>query len=176
MADDYLTLTEFIPDTKAKAQEVNANFSALKDAIAAKASINGDSTQKFKISDATEDSHAINKGQLDNLSVNLVSQINKMTTKFCVKSGHTINGEGDLFSYDVLRITPKIGVQAFECTPMEVKQVLTGYGRADKKEVEQMVKIALDCQTLPCLDDTVDAMAIAICHTRANCDRLISVN
>lgn len=109
MADDYLTLTEFIPGTKAKAQEVNANFSALKDAIATKASIAGDSTQNFSVKSATGDTHAVNKGQLDDLSEALVSQINKMTTKFCVKSGHTTNGEGDLFSYDVLRITPKIG-------------------------------------------------------------------
>lgn len=109
MADDYLTLTEFIPGTKAKAQEVNANFSALKDAISTKASITGDSTQNFSVKDATLESHATNKGQLDDLSEELVSKINKMTTKFCVKSGHTTNGEGDLFSYDVLRITPKIG-------------------------------------------------------------------
>jgi len=67
----------------------------------------------------------------------------------------------------------KCGIPAFEYTPMEVKQRLTGYGRADKKEVEQMVKIALGCDVLPCLDDTVDSMAIAICHTRGiNCDRL----
>ena len=66
------------------------------------------------------------------------------------------------------------GIQAFEYTPMEVKQVLTGYGRADKKEVEQMVKIALKSDVLPGLDDTVDAMAIAICHTRGiKCDRLV---
>ena len=49
---------------------------------------------------------------------------------------------------------------------MEVKQVLTGYGRAEKKEVEQMVKIALGTENLPKLDDTVDAIAIAICHSR----------
>ena len=49
---------------------------------------------------------------------------------------------------------------------MEVKQVLTGYGRAEKKEVERMVKIALNTNSLPKLDDTVDAIAIAICHTR----------
>lgn len=70
------------------------------------------------------------------------------------------------------------GVKTFEYTPMEVKQTLTGYGRADKKEVEQMVKIALSCTKLPCLDDTVDAMAIAICHTRnsnINCDMIIKV-
>lgn len=70
----------------------------------------------------------------------------------------------------------KCSVPTFEYTPMEVKQTLTGYGRADKKEVEQMVKIALNCQKLPCLDDTVDAMAIAICHTRNHsCDILVKV-
>lgn len=65
------------------------------------------------------------------------------------------------------------GIPVFEYTPMEVKQTLTGYGRADKKEVEQMVKIAFNGQCLPKLDDTIDAMAIAICHTRGlNCDRI----
>ena len=49
---------------------------------------------------------------------------------------------------------------------MEVKQVLTGYGRAEKKEVEQMVRIALNSDKLPKLDDTIDAIAIAICHSR----------
>jgi len=57
-------------------------------------------------------------------------------------------------------------IPIFEYTPMEVKKVLTGFGRADKKEVEQMVKISLDTNTLPKLDDTVDSIAIAICHTR----------
>ena len=68
----------------------------------------------------------------------------------------------------------RCGVPVFEYTPMEVKQTLTGYGRADKKEVEQMVKISLNGQELPKLDDTIDAMAIAICHTRSlNCDTII---
>lgn len=68
------------------------------------------------------------------------------------------------------------GISTFEYTPMEVKQTLTGYGRAEKKEVKQMVKIALNCDILPSLDDTVDAMAIAICHTRTNCNRLVNVS
>lgn len=77
----------------------------------------------------------------------------------------------------IMMALEKCSVPTFEYTPMEVKQTLTGYGRADKKEVEQMVKIALNCQTLPSLDDTVDAMAIAICHTRGvNCNkRLLKV-
>lgn len=75
----------------------------------------------------------------------------------------------------IMMALEKCAVQAFEYTPMEVKQALTGYGRADKKEVEQMVKIALEKETLPGLDDTVDAMAIAICHTRGiHCDKRLA--
>lgn len=76
----------------------------------------------------------------------------------------------------IMMALEKCEIKTFEYTPMEVKQTLTGYGRADKKEVEQMVKIALDCDILPCLDDTVDSMAIAICHTRnQNCGILVKV-
>ena len=67
----------------------------------------------------------------------------------------------------ILTVLEKHKIPIFEYTPMEVKQVLTGYGRADKKEVEQMVKIALGVENLPKLDDTVDSIAIAICHTRS---------
>ena len=67
----------------------------------------------------------------------------------------------------ILTVLEKFGIPIYEYTPMEVKQVLTGYGRADKKEVEQMVKIFLGVDTLPKLDDTVDSIAIAICHTRS---------
>lgn len=77
----------------------------------------------------------------------------------------------------IMMALEKCAIKAFEYTPMEVKQILTGYGRADKKEVEQMVQIALGGQSLPKLDDTIDAMAIAICHTRGvNCDcRLVKI-
>ncbi len=67
----------------------------------------------------------------------------------------------------ILTVLEMNGIPVFEYTPMEVKQVLTGYGRADKKEVEQMVKISLGVEKLPKLDDTVDSIAIAICHTRS---------
>ena len=67
----------------------------------------------------------------------------------------------------ILTVLEKHKIPIFEYTPMEVKQDLTGYGRADKKEVEQMVKIALGVENLPKLDDTVDSIAIAICHTRS---------
>jgi len=66
----------------------------------------------------------------------------------------------------ILTVLEKYNIPTYSYTPMEVKQVLTGYGRAEKKEVEQMVKISLNTCTLPKLDDTVDAIAIAICHFR----------
>ena len=66
----------------------------------------------------------------------------------------------------ILTLREKYNIPIYEYTPMEVKQILTGYGRADKKEVEQMVKLALQTDNLPKLDDTVDSIAIAISYTR----------
>lgn len=66
----------------------------------------------------------------------------------------------------ILTVLQKYNIPFAEYTPIEVKQVLTGYGRANKKEVEQRVGIILGSTNLPKLDDTVDAIAIAICHTR----------
>lgn len=67
----------------------------------------------------------------------------------------------------ILTVLEQHNIPVYEYTPMEVKQILTGYGRANKKEVEQMVKIALGCEHLPKLDDTVDSIAIAISYTRS---------
>ena len=49
-------------------------------------------------------------------------------------------------------------------TPLQVKMALTGYGRADKAQIGQMVKIILKLDKIPKLDDTADALAIAITH------------
>lgn len=66
----------------------------------------------------------------------------------------------------ILLALEQFNIPVYEYTPIEVKQILTGYGRATKKEVEQMVKISLNVDKLPKLDDTVDSIAIAICYTR----------
>ncbi len=55
-------------------------------------------------------------------------------------------------------------VQVFEYTPLQVKQAVAGYGRADKNQVQQMVKLLLNLEKVPKPDDTADALAIAICH------------
>jgi len=67
----------------------------------------------------------------------------------------------------ILTILAQHNIPIYEYTPMEVKQILTGYGRATKKEVEQMVKLSLNTDKLPKLDDTVDSIAIAISYTRS---------
>lgn len=66
----------------------------------------------------------------------------------------------------ILMALEKYSIPIYEFTPLEVKQNLTGFGRADKKEVERMVKITLNRDDLPKLDDTVDSIAMAICCHR----------
>lgn len=51
-----------------------------------------------------------------------------------------------------------------EYTPLQVKQAVVGYGRADKHQVTTMVMSILNLNKLPKLDDTADALAIAVCH------------
>ena len=57
------------------------------------------------------------------------------------------------------------GLQVHEYTPLEVKQALVGNGRAEKKQVQFMVKTFLGLREIPKPDDAADALAIAICHT-----------
>ena len=57
-------------------------------------------------------------------------------------------------------------VAIFEYTPLQVKQTVTGYGRADKKQVQEMVKMILGLKAVPKPDDAADALAIAITHAR----------
>ena len=52
----------------------------------------------------------------------------------------------------------------FEYTPLQVKQALTGYGRADKNQIQQMMKSMLGLSSVPKPDDVADALAIAVCH------------
>ena len=56
----------------------------------------------------------------------------------------------------------------YEYTPLQVKQAVVGYGRADKMQVQRMVKMILNEEKLPKLDDTTDSMAMAICHAHSH--------
>src|SRR5574344_1738865 len=58
-------------------------------------------------------------------------------------------------------------IAIYEYTPLQAKLAIVGYGRAEKIQVKNMVKEFLKLQTMPKLDDTTDALAIAICHTNS---------
>lgn len=59
------------------------------------------------------------------------------------------------------------GLEIEEYTPLQIKQGLVGYGRAEKKQVQLMVKTILNLPQIPKPDDTADALAAAICHGHA---------
>jgi crossover junction endodeoxyribonuclease RuvC len=60
------------------------------------------------------------------------------------------------------------GKPVFEYTPLQVKQAVVGYGRAEKAQVQQMVKAILNLPEIPKPDDVADALAIAVCHGHSN--------
>ncbi len=64
------------------------------------------------------------------------------------------------------------GIPVFEYTPLQVKQSVVGYGRADKKQVIDMVRRILKMNAPPKPDDAADALAIALCHARSSTSRL----
>ena len=58
-------------------------------------------------------------------------------------------------------------IDIFEYTPLQVKQAVVGYGRAEKKQVMEMTRQLLKLQSVPKPDDTADALAVAICHAHS---------
>ncbi|RAR40568.1 crossover junction endodeoxyribonuclease RuvC [Paenibacillus sp. MDMC362] len=59
------------------------------------------------------------------------------------------------------------GLPIAEYTPMQVKQAIVGYGKAEKKQVQEMVRMFLKLQSIPKPDDVADALAVAICHAHS---------
>ncbi|MBO4413709.1 MAG: crossover junction endodeoxyribonuclease RuvC [Clostridia bacterium] len=64
------------------------------------------------------------------------------------------------------------GVNIYEYTPLQVKNAVVGYGRAEKKQVMYMTQSILKLDKMPKLDDTADALAIAVCHAQTGRSRL----
>ncbi|MDO4562760.1 MAG: crossover junction endodeoxyribonuclease RuvC [Clostridia bacterium] len=79
---------------------------------------------------------------------------NNVTTAFSVGQARGV----------ILLAALKANVSVFEYTPLQVKQALTGYGRADKNQIQQMTRALLSLPSVPRPDDAADALAIALCH------------
>ncbi len=67
----------------------------------------------------------------------------------------------------VLLSAARNNIEVFEYTPLQVKQAVVGYGKADKQQVQYMVRALLSLKENPKPDDTADALAIAICHAHS---------
>ena len=72
----------------------------------------------------------------------------------------------------VLLTAEKCALPVFEYTPLQVKQAVTGYGRASKKQVMAMTQRLLNLTAVPRPDDAADALAVALCHGRSCTSRL----
>ena len=64
----------------------------------------------------------------------------------------------------VMLAIQKAGLEAFEYTPKEIKNAVAGYGGADKRQVQEMVRALLNLDSIPKPDDAADALAVAITH------------
>ncbi len=76
----------------------------------------------------------------------------------------------------IMLAAQKKGLKVFEYTPLQVKQSVVGYGRAEKKQVQEMTRRILALEKVPKPDDTADALAMAICHAHASGSLFVADN
>lgn len=68
----------------------------------------------------------------------------------------------------VLYVAEKTGVKLYEFTPMQIKQAITGYGKADKKQMQAMIAVHLGLKEIPKPDDAADALSVAVTFAQTN--------
>ena len=76
----------------------------------------------------------------------------------------------------ILLALKKQGIPVYEYTPLQIKQAVTGYGRAEKKQIIYMVQNILKLPSPPKPDDTADALAAAICHSFSSSSKLFGLD
>ncbi len=92
---------------------------------------------------------------------------------FFFKNQKTVIEVGQARGAIILTLIQK-NVRVFSYTPLQVKQAMTGYGRAEKKQMQFMAKNILGLKNIPKVDDTADAIAVALCHL--NSRKLINLS
>ncbi len=110
-----------------------------------------DSERLFTIYHDLED--IIDEHKPDVLSVEKLFFIRNITTAMSVSQARGV----------ILLLGKQKKLQLYEYTPLQIKQAVTGYGKADKKQIQEMVKIILKLPQIPKPDDAADALAAAIC-------------
>jgi len=85
---------------------------------------------------------------------------------FFARNARTALSVGHARGVILLALT-EAGLPIYEYTPLQVKQAITGYGRANKGQVQQMVRLLLGLEMIPHPDDAADALAVAICHAHS---------
>lgn len=98
----------------------------------------------------------ISKYSPDEMAIEELFFTNNITTGIAVAEARGV----------ILCTAHKMGVKISEYTPLQVKQAVVGYGRAEKRQVIAMVTSLLKLKSAPKPDDTADALAIAICHAQ----------
>ena len=68
----------------------------------------------------------------------------------------------------LLTAVKSLGKEVYEYTPNQIKQAVTGYGGADKIQMQHMVQVLLKLKSVPRPDDAADALAVAICHAQTS--------
>lgn len=112
----------------------------------------------YRLKSIYEELHQIfDKYQPDHCAVEELFFNKNVTTAISV--GH---GRGVILLASEIR-----GIPLYEYTPLQVKQGVVGYGRAEKKQVQEMVRLILKLSSCPKPDDVADALAVAICHAHA---------
>ena len=68
----------------------------------------------------------------------------------------------------IMLAAARLGLCVYEYTPLQVKQAVAGYGKAEKIQVQKMVQLLLKLPHQPSVDDEADAMAVALCHLQSH--------
>lgn len=117
------------------------------------------------------------KTSLNETTAKRLEQLFKQLTKLIKKNRPALMAVEDIFFFKNLKTAIKVSqargvillaaaqqkIKACEYTPLQVKMALTGYGRAEKQQVQKMVKAVLRLREIPQSDDAADALAVAIC-------------
>jgi crossover junction endodeoxyribonuclease RuvC len=136
--------------------EVAKGKSQLVDAGVIRTPVHEDDAVRLEtIYDELSDIIAANKP--DMMSVEKLFFIRNVTTAMTVAQARGV----------VLLAGKQAKLQIFEYTPLQIKMAVTGYGKADKKQVQEMVRVILGLTTIPKPDDAADAIAAALTHAQS---------